>query len=557
MKKKIWLVAVVAAIGISWFVLANKFEKTVYATYLPILEQQKENGLVDLDTNNIKIHKYKFTVVAENFSIFPKSDLFQIKLDEISVFYNPVTRNISVYSSGKNFSLGSGETEVYIANPSFLCTINESFLRGNKDNFHITLNSKAQDLLRSIDNAVLVSDKGSSYGIMGNLDKKTNQYSLKLTNNTKGTSITRDYFKFSNQLVDKFFKVTQEDQKMKDFMNELSADYYQLVFPGNAVDSDMSFAITTDKSHLENVYKLIKGEIKIEELASSLVTNFDINKELFNIAISTSYSNSLLNNKMLFNLSGDGKEIKANVAMEDTKSYTKDKALEIATLTSEVLAKIFNKVNAENKAKTQELTPNDFINLASSLVDLKNINFSANVLYKIQETQADATLHFGINEYAMDFAIHSKNKESYNGIFTLSDPFKLINAKTKFAHEVLLPLAKKLTGTDKSSLVMMQKYISNVENNGFEALKVLNKTPELAAGDKFETDFRFEPKNFDFKINDKSFLDIITNEKIVKFLSGFSIESTQKEPPANQVIQEESVSRDQGLDNVSENNDGE
>ena len=72
MKKKIWLVAVVAAIGISWFVLANKFEKTVYATYLPILEQQKENGLVNLDTNNIKIHKYKFTVVAENFSIFPK-----------------------------------------------------------------------------------------------------------------------------------------------------------------------------------------------------------------------------------------------------------------------------------------------------------------------------------------------------------------------------------------------------------------------------------------------------------------------------------------------------
>ena len=151
MKKKIWLVAVVAAIGISWFVLANKFEKTFYATYLPILEQQKENGLVNLDTNNIKIHKYKFTVVAENFSIFPKSDLFQIKLDEISVFYNPVTRNISVYSSGKNFSVGSGETEVYIANPSFLCTINESFLRGNKDNFHITLNSKAQDLLRSLD----------------------------------------------------------------------------------------------------------------------------------------------------------------------------------------------------------------------------------------------------------------------------------------------------------------------------------------------------------------------------------------------------------------------
>ncbi len=540
MKKTIWLFLGIAVVGISWFVLANKFENTVHSTYLPILEQQKEKGLVDLDLNNIKIHKYKFTVVIENFSAFPKSDFFQTKLDEISLFYNPITSNISVYSSGKKLSVGSGETEVSIANPSFLCTINESLLNGNKDNFHVTLNSKAQALLRSSDNTVLVSDKGSSYEITGNLDEKTNQYSLKLVTNTKGTNVTRDYFKWSNLLADKIFKVTQEDQKIKEFVNDLSADYYYLTLSGNSVDSNMSFAITTDKNHLENVYKLIQGKIQIEELASSLVGNFDINKELFNIAIDASYSNSLLNNKMLFNLSGDGKEIKGNLALEDTKNYTKDKALEIVKLTSELLAKIFNKVNAENTTKIQELTPDDFINLANSLANLKNINFSTNISYKIQEPSADANLHLGINEYTMDLTIHGKNKESYTGIFTLSDPFKLINAKTKFAHEVLLPLAEKITGTDKTSLVMMKQYISNVENNGFEALKVFSKNPELAEGDTLETDFSFEPKSFDFKINNKSFLDIITNEKIVKFLRGFTTQPSGQAELSTEAPQEKS-----------------
>ena len=298
----------------------------------------------------------------------------------------------------------------------------------------------------------------------------------------------------------------------------------------------MSFAITTDKNHLENVYKLIQGKIQIEELASSLVGNFDINKELFNIAIDASYSNSLLNNKMLFNLSGDGKEIKGNLALEDTKNYTKDKALEIVKLTSELLAKIFNKVNAENTTKIQELTPDDFINLANSLANLKNINFSTNISYKIQEPSADANLHLGINEYTMDLTIHGKNKESYTGIFTLSDPFKLINAKTKFAHEVLLPLAEKITGTDKTSLVIMQQYISNVENNGFEALKVFSKNPELAEGDTLETDFSFEPKSFDFKINNKSFLDIITNEKIVKFLRGFTTQPSGQAELSTEIL---------------------
>ena len=544
MKKKIWLfvIVVVAATCLTWFVLANKFEDVVRTTYLPILQEQKEQGSIDLDLNNIKIHKYKFSVVVENFTVFPKSDIFQTKLDAISLCYNPFTKNILISSSGKRVSSGSGESEVYIPNPSFSCTINEPLLKGNMDNIHITLSNQAQDLLRATDNAILLSNKGSLYEVIGNLDVETNQYSLKVIASTKENSLTRDYFKWPGQLADKLFNVSQEDQKIRSFIDDLTADYYYIIAPSNSIDSNVSVTITADKKHFENIFKLVQTKIQRAELAVNLIENFDINKELFNIAIDTSYGNNLLNNKLLFGLSGDGKEIKGDFNLEDSKNYPKDKLPEITKLTSELLAKIYNKINAESESKTQELTPDDFTNLANSLIDVKSINFSTNISYKTQESDGYANLHVCINEHIMGLAIQGHDKELYTGIFALTDPFKLINTKTKFARDVVLPLIEKISNNDKTNLVNIQKYISNIENNGFDALKVFSKNAELAAGDKLETDFSFEPKSFNFKINGKSFLAIITDEKIVKFLRGFSTEPNAQEPLKDKAIEIEEKS---------------
>lgn len=96
MKKKIGIFAVVAVLIITWFVLANKFEDKVRTVYLPILQEKKVKGLIEVDFNNIEIHKYKFAVAITNFVIFPQSDIFQTKLDGISFFYNPLTKNLSV-----------------------------------------------------------------------------------------------------------------------------------------------------------------------------------------------------------------------------------------------------------------------------------------------------------------------------------------------------------------------------------------------------------------------------------------------------------------------------
>ena len=557
MKKKIGIFAVVAVLTITWFVLANKFEDKVRTVYLPILQEKKEKGLIEVDFNNIEIHKYKFAVAITNFVIFPQSDIFQTKLDGISFFYNPLTKNLSVSSFGDRISIGSGETEMYIANPSFSTQISGSVFQGNMNDIRVTFNSAPQQFLRSADQLPLMTDKGASYEITGKLDEKTNQYLLKLVTNTKGISITRDYFKWSHQVTSKNFKITQESQLLTDFLNDIAADYYYATVPDNLIDSSMNVSIAADKSHLENVFKFIQGTIRFEELASNLAKNFNPNKELFDIAILASYGNSLFNNKLSFNLSGDTKDVKGSLDIQDNKNYPKDKGDEIAKLTAELLSKIFNKITEDNLDKSKKLTAKDFMNLANSLIEIKNTEFSTNLTYEIKDSIADANLHFNINEYSIDLEISNKDKERYHGLLVLSDPFKIINAKTKFAHEIVLPLVEKISGEDKTNLNIMQKYISNIESNGFEALKVFSKIPELTQGDKFEADFSYEPKSFSLKINNKSFLEIITDEKIVKFLRGFYTQEDKHDLPKTETSNEnnqESITPDEEIPASSTNN---
>ena len=557
MKKKIGIFAVVAVLIITWFVLANKFEDKVRTVYLPILQEKKEKGLIEVDFNNIEIHKYKFAVAITNFVIFPQSDIFQTKLDGISFFYNPLTKNLSVSSFGDRISIGSSETEMYIANPSFSTQISGSVFQGSMNDIRITFNSAPQQFLRSADQLSLMTDKGASYEITGKLDEKTNQYLLKLVANTKGISITRDYFKWSHQLTSKNFKITQESQLLTDFLNDIAADYYYATVPDNLIDSSMNVSIAADKSHLENVFKFIQGTIRFEELASNLAKNFNPNKELFDIVILASYGNSLFNNKLSFNLSGDTKDIKGSLDIQDNKNYPKDKGDEIAKLTAELLSKIFNKITEDNLDNSKKLTAEDFMNLANSLIEIKNTEFSTNLTYEIKDSIADANLHFNINEYSIDLEISNKDKERYHGLLVLSDPFKIINAKTKFAHEIVLPLVEKISGEDKTNLNIMQKYISNIESNAFEALKVFSKIPELTQGDKFEADFSYEPKSFSLKINNKSFLEIITDEKIVKFLRGFYTQEDKQDLPKTETSNEdnqESITPDEEIPASSTNN---
>ena len=60
--------------------------------------------------------------------------------------------------------------------------------------------------------------------------------------------------------------------------------------------------------------------------------------------------------------------------------------------------------------------------------------------------------------------------------------------------------------------------VENIKNNGIGFLSAFDKKDSLKEEDNFESNISFNLENFEFKINGKGILDLLTDERVVKFM---------------------------------------
>ena len=70
-------------------------------------------------------------------------------------------------------------------------------------------------------------------------------------------------------------------------------------------------------------------------------------------------------------------------------------------------------------------------------------------------------------------------------------------------------------GTDTNNVTLI---VENIKNNGMELLSAFDKKDSLKEDDNFESNVSFNLGNLEFKVNDKGILDLLTDERVVKFL---------------------------------------
>lgn len=507
------LVGIIAVLVVSWIVLANKFEDTVQNTYIPFLKQQQEKGIVGVDLDKIRVHKYSFKITMDNLTIFSKSEIFKTSFEQISIWINPIAENILASSSGK-VSFSSGDTQIYSKEP-ITVKITRTILDGNIDNVRFTLEGKPFEFFSSVDDSSILFSQDYNSTIIGKFDEKTKLYSLKLLDNAKELKMSNGYFKWSSDLMDKVYNTKKPDQS--NVLNKFIASYYEIVNLQEPIEYKGSYVVAISKEKLKEIYHAMASTSEFMHNITLFVSNFDVKKELFNISLNSSYRSNVHNNRTSLVLSSDGKEIRGNVGFFTNSNYKKDEIEKVTSLMSQSFANIFNDLKISQNPQTS-LTNTDFTKLADYFANIKNFDMNANLLYKIESSDFDSNFKFSLNEYNAELNSQGKDNKSYTGTLKLSDPMKLINAKTRFVHEVVLPLVEKTVDSSKVNVEQLKKLVANVETNGFEVLKVFNHS---AISDSFETSFSFEPEKFEFKINDKSLLSIITDDRIVRFLKGF------------------------------------
>jgi len=531
MKKKIIFLAIIAAIGATWFVLANKFESMVTDNYLPRLKEYKEKGVIDFDADNVKIEKYKFKVVVDNFS-YDLNHEQNVRIDQVSACYNPFTDNVTIYTSGQKISMGGGETESYINNPKASIKINRSVLTGDFDKVKLAFSMKKYELLSAVDNSVLCSEDSSEMVVTGDFDKTTNQYLIEIKGDDKGVVLKPGYFKDIHNRLKNDLNVLPPEIKEK--MTKLISSFSDYANNNASVTGPQNYkthiSLHFDKKYVERLVKTIKHEIKSNELFE----DFKVSEDLFGIIVNFIGGDNFGESKILLEIAGDAKDLKGKFDVFGKANYSPEQTAKLANFTSELLANIFNEFKSETNPA---LVAADFNLLESYIVDIKNMHLGFGGSYKLANSDFDTDLNLAINNYKIDLSAKGIDGKSYTGTLKLSDPAVLLAAKTKFTKEVAIPLLEKTGLRNKQELVKLEKLNSNIEANGFEALKVLSADPDLKAGDSFQVVFSFEPESFAFKANDKPFLKILTDDRIVKFLKGMEEAEEAKEAEQKQEIQ--------------------
>ena len=521
MKNKFLLfIGAVVLLGVAWVVLANKFETAVQDKYLPLLKQQQELGMMEIDLDKIKIHKYSFEVTMDNVTIFPKYEAVKISFDQISVYLNPILESVLINSSGK-VSFSSGDTQIYSKDPLAL-KLSKTLLDGSWDDVRLSVEGKSLELFSSADNSSVVVAQNYNSVLTGKFDGKTGLYSLKLSDNIKDIKLTAAYLSWSSNLLKKIYNVNNEYQNT---FNQFIAGYYEAANIGEPVEYTGNSVLSLRKEKLKEIYTALLSGSKVMEGITSFASNFDVKKELFNILLSANYTSKVHNTNTVLDFSSDAKDVKGEIKFVTSSNYKKDEVEKARTFMAHFLAKLFN--DLQIWGQKSNLADVDFAKLSSYISDVKSFAVSANLLYKIESSDFDSKFKFAIDDHMMEIDSKGHNNKSYNGVLKLSDPIRLINAKAKFVHEVVLPFIEKVVDNSKVDIKKLKDFANNIENNGLEVLSVFNNS---AKSDAFETSFSFDLEKFEAKINNKSLLSIITDDRIVKFLKGFEENSSVNKP---------------------------
>ena len=506
----LFFTVLIIIIGGIWSILANKFETAVRAHYASLVQRK----LVIIHPHNLVIKKYYFKVLAKNITIFPGSSEFIASFDEAALFYNFFNNTVSLKTFGKKLSSGSGDFETYIPNPSLFLNFTASLFDGKFDDFTIHLQLGPTTILKAKDDSLLYSFLASKSKIVGHLNEDIQQYSIKIENSVKGISYQEAYSKWLQTLVENI------NHKMDKLLPELniSSNNMAMTKPSLIVapyNSEFNIQLDLNVQHFKNFFNVYKGLMKTDDVLS----DFNIDKEIFTAAYNGSTGNASYTKNFDFNLSGDKKNIIGNLDYS-FRQLDSNKNLS-SSITTELIVGIINEINKTLNLKIQRLTQEDYQTINSAIADIHNSDVNFHVVYEIPNSKIKATLYSGINKHFIDMVVNGQNDVFYNLDVKLSDPHKLIEVLVKFANDTFLPMIGRSSSQNQDNYLTMKKIVSNIEKNGYKALGAFNKKPMLNQGDIFELYFIFNINEGELKINDKSFNQILSDERINDFIAGF------------------------------------
>ncbi len=498
-KISITLGLLVAASIIAWVYLATKFEQIAKDEILPRIKGSEY--IVNADTDSAIIEKFKFKITLKDVTIFPKSKSLKMFSDQVVACYNPFNDKIVARFISDKFKSGSGKTEIYFTAQDKKVEFNRPLLSNKFEDINILISSGEAKAYFASDNSQISHLKKSNISLISKLDKDGfYNADLKLDIDGIESSPESKYFKYMfEELVP---NLAQEQNNLDKRFEKIEEYYGKILNKLGPIDYNSESSLKLDKKHVENIVAALKGELEPIEIYK----NFSFTSDNYLLAIKESYGNSYTLDSFNYKLAGNGNTVTSDLNMLLTKSYTDTQKKDIAGLLLELANSITSQTN-------QTFSSEDLKGLLDKYLDTKKINFSFNIDYDVTSRNANHSLEFIIDNFNIN-SDGSIKEQKYNGNFKLVTPKILISGISDlYEGGVKLLIQRENIDTNNINLV-----VENIKNNGMEFLSAFDKKDSLKEEDNFESSASFNLENFEFKVNGKGILDLLTDERVVKFL---------------------------------------
>lgn len=507
MKKiSIVLAILLIAIGGVWFYLANKFEKIATEEMLPKLQQ--DGTLVSIDMDAVIIEKFKFQVILPNITIFPKSELFKIKSDKIIACYNPISDKIKMHFAGDKVTYASGELESYSPSPNLEINFNRSLLRKDFTNFDINISSKDESLYFSQDDTFISRADRSIINISSTLEN--DMYDMNLSYSVDAMQLNSE-----SEFFDKLIIALAPEFATNSNLQKLNSFYYKIIEESGPFDYSTSYKVKLGENYVDNIIAAVKENNESTEVFKNAITNFSFIQDTYSIDLKENIKSKMMNDNTVMNFSGDGKTMKTMADISIDHTYSEKQKKHISGLFYEAFQLFSKKATSGIQDK---LTETDFTELTKTFTDIQNIKLKVNTEYDVESSNFDHNIELAFNDVGIVFQGESKDK-NYNGKIELSDPKIMIDTAAQTYASAIRPLTLKLNDdVVNHEIIAFDAIVKNAEENGFKALSAFHNEEELNEGGKLVSELSFDLGSFSFKINDKGFLEMLTDERVVKFL---------------------------------------
>ena len=505
----------VAASILAWVYLATEFEHIAKNEILPKLTNSK---YISVDPDSVVIEKFKFKITLKDVSVFPQSKSLKMFTDRVVACYNPFTDKIIVRLGDKTIQ-GSGKIEAYTQSKDQKIEFNRSLLNNKFEDVNILISSGEAAMYLASDDSLISRLEKSNVSLTSKLDKN-GFYNTDLKLDISGSKYGPSGIKYTEYVKDEVMaefypeldaqqKGDKEYDKLQKAFTKLQHDHSRIIGEIEPINTNLVFSLKLGKTHVENIILALKGELHPKELYQ----NFSFSNDNYNLSFDVKNANSYELDEVSYNLSGDGKELKSDFDILLTTNYTDEQKKHLAESIVELL----------NTLTKQSLLQEDLKGVLDKYLDTKKMNFSFNLNYDIELHTAHHSLELVIDNLKVN-SDGSLKEQKYDGTFKLATPKILISGISDLYDGGGKLLLQK---TDATTLNNINVVVENIKNNGMSLLSAFDKKENLKENDNFESNVTFSLENFEFQVNGKGILKLLTDERVVKFLKAMPSAETE------------------------------